>query len=49
MIDTSAEDLAAALDALAARTPFGKVVITGMKDSERAAKELGAEVRELPV
>jgi Zn-dependent M16 (insulinase) family peptidase len=52
LISVSAEDLAAALDILASQCeqgPTSRVIITGMKDAEQAAKSLGAEVQTLPV
>jgi Zn-dependent M16 (insulinase) family peptidase len=52
LINVSAEDISAALGALAsqlASESIGKVIITGTKDAEQAAKALGTEVQMLPV
>jgi len=49
LINTSAGDIAAALQELALQSPAGKVIITGMKDAEQAAKALGTDVQKLPV
>jgi len=49
LIGITANDVANAVEGLAAQKPFGRVVITGMKDAEQIAKSLGTEVQELPV
>ena len=49
LIHIAPKDIAAALGELAQQKPAGKVLITGMKDAEQAAKTLGVEVQVLPV
>jgi len=49
LIAVSAGDIRAAQKELAAQTAGGRVIITGMKGAEQAAKTLGTEVRVLPV
>ncbi|MCL2600093.1 MAG: insulinase family protein [Treponema sp.] len=49
LVGISTGDISAALGELAAQKPFGKVVVTGMKDAEHVAKSLGTEIQELPV
>jgi Zn-dependent M16 (insulinase) family peptidase len=49
LIAASAGDIAAAQQELASQTAAGRVIITGMKDAEQAAKALGTEVQTLPV
>jgi Zn-dependent M16 (insulinase) family peptidase len=52
LISVSADDVAAALDTLASQceqAPANRVIITGMKDAEQAAKAMGAEIQILPV
>ena len=49
LIAASAGDIAAAQRELASQTAAGRVIITGMKDAEQAAKALGTEVQTLPV
>jgi Zn-dependent M16 (insulinase) family peptidase len=49
LIAASAEEVAAAQQELASQDTAGRVIITGMKDAEQAAKALGAEVQTLPV
>ena len=49
LISVSAGDIAAALGELGSQDAAGKVIITGMKDAEQAAKALGTEVQPLPV
>jgi Zn-dependent M16 (insulinase) family peptidase len=49
LIAASAGDIAAAQRELASQTAVGRVIITGMKDAEQAAKALGTEVQTLPV
>jgi Zn-dependent M16 (insulinase) family peptidase len=51
LISVSADDIAAALETLATQceqTPANRVIITGMKDAEQAAKAMGVEVQILP-
>jgi len=48
LIGISAQDVSDAVGGLAAQAPFGKAVITGMKDAEQIAKALGTEPQELP-
>jgi len=48
LIGLSARDVSDALEALATQKPFGKVVVTGMKDAEQVAKSMGVEAQELP-
>jgi Zn-dependent M16 (insulinase) family peptidase len=49
LIAASAGDIAAALGELASQEAKGRVIITGIKDAEQAAKALGTEVQTLPV
>jgi Zn-dependent M16 (insulinase) family peptidase len=49
LISVSSGDIAAALKALASQCAANRVIITGMKDAEQAAKALGTEVQTLPV
>jgi Zn-dependent M16 (insulinase) family peptidase len=52
LISVSSGDIAAALDTLTSQceqTPANRVIITGMKDAEQAAKAMGTEVQTLPV
>jgi Zn-dependent M16 (insulinase) family peptidase len=52
LISVSAGDIATALDTLASQceqVPASRVIITGIKDAEQAAKALGTEVQTLPV
>jgi Zn-dependent M16 (insulinase) family peptidase len=49
LIAVSAGDISAALKEFASQSAAGRVIITGMKGAEQAAKALGTEVRTLPV
>jgi Zn-dependent M16 (insulinase) family peptidase len=49
LIAASAGDIAAAQQVLASQTAARRVIITGIKDAEQAAKAIGAEVQPLPV
>jgi Zn-dependent M16 (insulinase) family peptidase len=49
LIAASTGDIAAALQELASQDTADRVIITGMKDAEQAAKALGTEVQTLPV
>jgi Zn-dependent M16 (insulinase) family peptidase len=52
LISVSANDIAAVWDTLAEQctnSPANRVIITGMKDAEQAAKAMGLEVQTLPV
>jgi Zn-dependent M16 (insulinase) family peptidase len=49
LIAASAGDIAAAQQVLASQTAARRVIITGMKGAEQAAKALGTEVQTLPV
>jgi Zn-dependent M16 (insulinase) family peptidase len=52
LISVSAGDIAAALKVLASQcgqAPTNRVIITGIKDAEQAAKAMGTEVQTLPV
>ena len=49
LVSTSTKDIAAAFADLSSREAAGPVIITGMKNAEQAAKELGTEVQVLPV
>jgi Zn-dependent M16 (insulinase) family peptidase len=49
LIAVSAEDVAAALEALAVQRPANTVIITGVKSAEQAAQAQGIEPKVLPV
>jgi Zn-dependent M16 (insulinase) family peptidase len=49
LIAVSAGDVSAAHKELASQTAVGRVIITGMKGAEQAAKALGTEAQMLPV
>ena len=48
LVNIHADDVSHALVNIAPQEPFGKTVITGMKDAEQVAKTMGVQVQELP-